>query len=145
MIDRRILKLFLAGLAAALLSACASVAGQHPILSRYHGVHVDLFFLEWGAPVSSHPLKFGGTEYLWYSGRNSAYRPGQTDTDLIGNTAWWEGYQLKMYDPRLECGVRIVTSPDGTIRELLVHQSSRGWWEVPRCARIFKRAGTLPF
>jgi hypothetical protein len=36
-----------------------------------------------------------------------------------------------------ECRVRIVANPDGTIREILMHNSSRHWWDVPRCNNVF--------
>ncbi len=121
----------------ALVAGCTSVASQGPIISRYHGVHIDLFFLEWGAPVSSRELETGGQIYLWFAGRDSAYKPGHVDTDLIGNTAWWEGHRIRGFNPRIECGVRIVTFPDGTIRDVLVHESSKGWWEVGRCREVF--------
>ena len=128
-------------LVAALVAGCTT-AGSYPIRSRYHGVHIDLFFLENGAPVASHALDFGGTEFLWYSNRDSAYKPGFTDSDLIGNTAWWEGYRDPDYDPRLHCGVRIVTDPYGYIREIRIHRDSRAWWEGPRCYQVFGPAIT---
>ena len=124
-------------LVGAVLAGCTSVSTYYPIISPYQGVHIDLFFLEWGAPVSSQPLDYGGEIYLWFGGRDSAYKPGHVDTELIGNTAWWQSYRIKNYDPRLECGARIVTNPDGTIREILIHESSKAWWEVPLCRKIF--------
>ena len=124
-------------LAAVLVAGCTSVSTHYPIISPYQGVHIDLFFLEHGAPVSSQPLDYGGEIYLWFAGRHSAYKPGHVDTELIGNTAWWRGYRIKNYDPRLECGARIITNPDGTIREILMHESSKAWWEVPYCRSIF--------
>lgn len=127
----------LALLSAALVAGCTSVATHYPIVSPYQGVHIDLFFLENGAPVSSHKLKNGGAIFLWFSGRHSAYKPGHIDTELIGNTAWWRGYRVPNYNPLLECGARIVTDPDGTIREILIHESSKAWWESPRCRQVF--------
>lgn len=122
-------------LLAALIAGCTS-GGEYP-RSRYIGVPVDQFFLEWGAPVASHKLKHGWRMYLWYSGRDSVYLPGHTDSELIGNTAWWKGYKIKDFYHRIECGVRIVTSPDGVIQEILVHEDSRGWWEFSRCREVF--------
>jgi hypothetical protein len=123
-------------LATALLAGCTA-ASSYPIRSRYQGQHIDLFFLEWGAPIASHKLHTGGRIYLWYSGRKSAYKPGHSDDELIGNTAWWRGYRLKTYSHYMECGVRIVTAPDDTIVEILVHGDSIGWWQSWRCYRIF--------
>jgi hypothetical protein len=124
-------------LLAALLAGCTAAAdGDYP-RSRYIGAPVEQFFLEWGAPVAEHKLKHGWKMYLWYTGRDSVYLPGHTDSELIGNTAWWKGYRLKDFYHRLECGVRIVTSPDGIIQEILVHEDSRGWWEFTRCREVF--------
>ena len=122
-------------LVAALAVGCTT-APSYGLKSRYHGVHVDHFFLEWGAPVSSHPLKDGGTIYLWYTGRDSAYIPGHADDELIGNTAWWRGYPIRNFTPSWECGLRIVANIDGSIREILVHRSSRNWWHFPRCTAV---------
>jgi hypothetical protein len=123
-------------LVVALLVSCTT-AQSYGYRSRYQGVHVDHFFLEWGAPVASHKLKDGGKIYLWFSGRDSAYIPGHTDSELIGNTAWWRGYPLREYAPEWACRVRIVANPDGTIREILMHDDSRNWWQGPRCRAVF--------
>jgi hypothetical protein len=123
-------------LLALLAAACTSGAGPYP-KSRYIGTPVDQFFLEWGAPVAKHKMKHGWKMYLWYTGRDSVYLPGRTDSELIGNTAWWKGYRLRRFYHRIECGVRIVASPDGIIQEILVHEDSRGWWEFARCRAVF--------
>lgn len=125
---------------AALLAGCTA-GGEYP-RSRYIGVPVEQFFLEWGAPVAKHKLKHGWKMYLWYTGRDSVYLPGHTDSELIGNSAWWKGYRIKGFYHRIECGVRIVTSPDGIIQEILVHEDSRGWWEFSRCREVFGPAVT---
>ncbi len=122
---------------AALLAGCVAAGGGDYPRSRYIGAPVDQFFLEWGAPVAKHKLKHGWKMYLWYTGRDSVYLPGHTDSELIGNTAWWKGYRLEDFYHEIECGVRIVTSPDGVIQEILVHEDSRGWWELPRCREVF--------
>lgn len=119
-----------------LIAGCTANGNRYP-RSRYIGVPVKHFFLEWGAPVAQHKLKQGWKMYLWYTGRDSVYLPGRTDSELIGNTAWWKGYRIKDFYHRLECGVRIVTSPDGIIQEILVHEDSRGWWEFSRCREVF--------
>jgi hypothetical protein len=127
-------------LVAALVAGCITPNSAYPGQTRYHGVHVDLFFLEWGAPVASHPTKDGGTIYLWFSGRDSAYIPGHTDTELIGNTAWWRGYsgfRHRWFTTSHECGVRIVTTPNKIIREVLLQDSPAGWWQHTRCYEIF--------
>jgi hypothetical protein len=90
--------------------------------SRYHGVPVDSFFYEWGAPVAKHKVDDGTMAYLWFTGRS---------------TAWWEGYNLKYFMSNLECGVRIFTYPDGTIRDVLLKDSNRQWWEQLRCREVF--------
>lgn len=126
----------LVALVAILAVGCTTSPG-YGVKSRYHGVPVDLFFLEWGAPVSSHELQDGGTVYLWYANRDSGYIPGHTDTELIGNTAWYRGYKLRNFTPLSECGVRIVTNPDGTIRDVLLHKSSKGWWTSLKCSQVF--------
>jgi hypothetical protein len=106
-------------------------------VSRYHGVPADAFFAEWGAPVSKHKVADGTMAYLWFTGRGSAYVPGHTDSELIGNTAWWKGYTLKNYMTNVECGVRIYTYPDGTIRDILLKDSNRQWWESLHCREVF--------
>jgi hypothetical protein len=130
------LRLVLPSLFFALISGCATPANLG-WQSRYHGVAVDEFFAVWGAPVAKHEIFDGTTAYLWFTGRNSAYRPGHTDSELIGNTAWWEGYSLKKYMTNLECGVRIYTWPDGTIRDVLLRESNKQWWESLRCREVF--------
>lgn len=125
-------------LLAALLAGCQGgvSTGERP-QSRYQGAPVELFFAQWGAPVSSHRFGSDWTMYLWYSGRHSAYVPGHADSELIGNTAWWLGYPLPTFEPREECGVRLVVAPDGFLQEILVHNDAIGWWQRPRCRRIF--------
>jgi hypothetical protein len=130
------LKLALACALAMLLAGCATPANLG-WQSRYHGVPVEAFFAEWGAPVAQHKIYDGTTAYLWFTGRNSAYRPGRTDSELIGNTAWWKGYTLKEYMTNLECGVRIFTWPDGTIRDVLLREANAQWWEHYRCREVF--------
>lgn len=120
----------------ALLFGCAT-APNLGWKSRYHGTAVDAFFQEWGAPVSKHKVADGTMAYLWFTGRGSAYVPGHTDSELIGNTAWWEGYNLKNFMSNVECGVRIYTYPDGTIRDILLKNSNRQWWESLRCREVF--------
>ena len=120
------------------IAGCASVGTNDVVRSPYEGVPVDTFFARWGGPVTSRLLADGGKVYLWYSGRFSAYIPGEDGTaDLIGNTEWWRGYSLRDYDTRLECGVRIYTTPDRTIQAILVHESHKGWWEFRKCHRYF--------
>lgn len=129
---RRVLPVLFVGL----LFGCATPADLGA-RSRYHGVPVDAFFAEWGAPVSKHKVADGTIAYLWYTGRNSAYVPGHTDSELIGNSAWWEGYLLRRYISALECAVRIYTWPDGTIRDVLLKEANKQWWESLRCREVF--------
>lgn len=124
----------------AMLPACVSVPNTTPIRSRYEGTPVELFFSSWGAPVSAHPLADGGKVYLWYSGRWSAHIPGETGTvDLIGNDAWWRGHRVRWFNPSLECGIKIYTTPDGVISALLMQNTEKGWWLFPRCREVFGR------
>lgn len=131
-------------LIAALLAGCITPNPRYPGQTRYYGVHVDLFFLEHGAPAAQQRTADGGMIYAWLSGRRSAYIPGRADSDLIGNTAWWEGYRNRWFTPSHECGVRIVTNPDKSIREVLLLDSGRGWWEHNVCRGIFGPAVPLP-
>lgn len=120
-----------------LLGGCLTPPDSHAFRSRYYGVHVDAFFQEWGAPVAKHGLPEGNRAYLWFSGRDSVYIPGHTDSELIGNTAWWEGYNLRDYMTASECGVRIYTDRDGFITAILLRDSNEGWWESLRCREVF--------
>jgi hypothetical protein len=131
----RTLKLAL--LIVVILAGCTTPPPFYEVRTRYHGLPVEVFFSEWGSPIASHKIKHHRTMYLWYSGRDSRYYPGHTDTRLIGNTAWWRGYRLHWWLPPLECGVRIITGPDHLIQEILLHESSAGWWEVQRCRDVF--------
>jgi len=124
-------------LATALLAGCLTPPTPLAYRSKYYGVQADAFFLEWGAPVARRQLQDGSYAYLWFSGRNSAYKPGHPDSDLIGNTAWWEGYTLHKYMTSFECGVRIFTDPDGTITAILLRESNKGWYENLRCREVF--------
>lgn len=125
-------------LVTALVGGCITpYATSYPGQSRYQGTHVDLFFLEHGAPVAARRTEDGGMLYVWFSNRRSAYIPGRTDTDLIANTAWWDGYRIRWFTPTHECGVRIVTNPDKTIRDVLLLDYGFGWWQHTVCYRIF--------
>jgi hypothetical protein len=117
------------------LAGCVNNDAPFPGLSRYHGTDVELFFLEWGGPVAERDRKLPGKEYLWYSGRGSAYKPGHVDTELIGNTAWWRGYRQRFYNPLLECRVRLITDAYGVIEEIRPQDGSGGWWA--RCREVF--------
>lgn len=121
----------------ALLGGCLSPPTPLGYRSKYYGVQADTFFVEWGAPVAKHELRDGSFVYLWYTGRNSAYIPGHTDSELIGNTAWWKGYTLRKYMTEFECGVRIYTHPDGTISAILLKESNKAWHEELRCREVF--------
>jgi len=123
----------------ALVAGCTAAAGSQTVIrSPYEGVPVDTFFARWGGPVSARDLTDGGKVYLWYTGRFSAYIPGEDGTvDLIGNTDWTRGHTMESYDTRLECGVRIFVGPDRRIQTLLMHETSRGWWEFARCREVF--------
>jgi hypothetical protein len=124
-------------LLAALLGGCMTPPTPLAYRSKYYGLQADAFFVEWGAPVSKRQLADGSWVYLWYTGRNSAYVPGHTDSELIGNTAWWEGYTLRKYMTNLECGVRIYTHTDGTISAILLKEANKGWYENLRCREVF--------
>jgi hypothetical protein len=124
----------------ALLAACQTMPPDPPIRSAYEGTPVQLFFESWGAPVSAHPLVDGGKVYLWYSGRWSGYIPGENGTtDLIGNDAWWRGHHINWFNPSLECGVRIYTTPEGLIAGLRMRETTKGWWQNGRCREVFGR------
>ena len=134
------LRLGLSFLVALLLAGCMTANSEYPGRSRYEGVNIDLFFLEWGGPVASQPTPDGGQIFVWFSGRNSAYIPGRTDSELIGNTDWAQGYRgvrARWFTPSHECGVRIVTNYDKTIRDVLLLESPAGWWQHTRCYGIF--------
>jgi hypothetical protein len=120
-----------------LLGGCMTPPTPLAYRSKYYGLQADAFFVEWGAPVSKHQLADGSWVYLWYTGRNSAYVPGHTDSELIGNTAWWDGYTLRKYMTNLECGVRIYTHTDGTISAILLKEANKGWYENLRCREVF--------
>jgi hypothetical protein len=121
----------------ALLGGCTTPPTPLAFKSRYYGVPVDAFFVEWGAPVSKHKVADGSYVYLWYTARGSAYVPGHTDSELIGNTAWWKGYTLRNYMTELECAVRIYTNRDGTISAIFLKESNKGWYESLRCREVF--------
>jgi hypothetical protein len=121
----------------ALLCGCTTPPTPLGFKSRYYGVQADVFFTEWGAPVAKHKVADGGLVYLWYTDRGSAYVPGHTDSELIGNTAWWEGYTLRNYMTNLECGVRIYTDRTGAISAVLLKEANKGWYENLRCREVF--------
>jgi hypothetical protein len=75
-----------------LMGGCTAAGSNTVIHSPYEGVPAATLFARWGAPVTAKPLADGGRVYLWYSGRFSAYIPGEDGTaDLIGNTDWSRG------------------------------------------------------
>jgi hypothetical protein len=121
----------------ALLGGCATPPTPLGYRSAYYGLQADTFFVEWGAPVAKHKLADGSWVYLWFARRDSAYAPGHTDSDLIGNTAWWKGYTLDKYMTNFECGVRIYTHPDGTISAIFLKDTNVGWYEDLRCREVF--------
>ena len=85
----------------ALLGGCATPPTPLGYRSAYYGLQADTFFVEWGAPVAKHELADGSWVYLWFARRDSAYTPGHTDSELIGNTAWWKGYTLRQVHDEL--------------------------------------------
>ena len=121
----------------ALLGGCATPPTPLGYRSAYYGLQADTFFVEWGAPVAKHKLADGSWVYLWFARRDSAYAPGHTNSDLIGNTAWWKGYTLDKYMTNFECGVRIYTHPDGTISAIFLKDTNVGWYEDLRCREVF--------
>jgi hypothetical protein len=120
------------------LAGCSTTPLSADLRAYYVGTKVDAFFHEWGGPVSSVRTDHGGRIYLWFSGRDSAFRPGDRGTvDLIGNTAWWRGHSLDNYNPLRECRVDIVTGRHGQIVDLRIHPGNRDWWDVQRCQEVF--------
>lgn len=119
------------------LLGCSTPPTPIAFRSKWYGTPADAFFVEWGAPVSKQKLADGSYVYLWYADRGSAYIPGHTDSELIGNTAWWKGYTKHEYMTALHCAVRIYTYPDGTISAILLKDDNRGWYESLRCREVF--------
>ena len=119
-----------------LLSGCATP----PNLgwqSRYSGVPWTDSSPEWGAPVSKHKIYDGTMAYLWYTGRNSAYRPRPHRFRADRQYRLVEGLLAQKYMTNLECGVRIYTWPDGTIRDVLLKEANKQWWESLHCREVF--------
>ena len=119
-------------------AACNSADTNNRLRSSYIGTPVESFFIAWGGPVTSYAMGKEGRAYLWFSGRESGYQPGDRGTvDLIGNTAWWRGYRIQGYNPLLECRVEILTAPNGFIVDIRTHRGDRDWWDVQRCREVF--------
>jgi hypothetical protein len=121
-----------------LAAGCAGSSVTRDLQTTYIGTPVAAFFMERGGPVSSVGFGKGGRVYLWFSGRDSAYQPGDTGTvDLIGNTEWWTGYRVPNYNPLLECRVDIFTGADGYILDIRMHGGERDWRARQRCREVF--------
>lgn len=124
----------------AMAAGCSSADTNNRLRSSYIGTPVESFFIKWGGPVSSYAMGKEGRAYLWFSGRDSGYKPGDRGTvDLIGNTAWWRGYRIQGYNPLLECRVEILTAPNGFIVDIRTHRGNRDWWDMQRCREVFGR------
>lgn len=127
----------------AMLAGCATASVNQYIGSSYIGRSADIFFRTWGGPVSSHATGNHARLYLWFSGRDSAYRPGDKGTvDLIGNTRWWAGHPLDGYNPLLECRLEILVGRKGHIEAIRMFGGERDWRHRQRCREVF--AGGRP-
>jgi hypothetical protein len=127
----------------AMLAGCTAASVNRDLGSHHIGRSGDAFFRTWGGPVSSRATGNGGRLYLWFSGRDSAYRPGDKGTvDLIGNTSWWAGRPLDGYNPLLECRLEILVGRKGHIEAIRMFGGERDWQHRQRCREVF--AGGRP-
>lgn len=122
----------------AMLAGCTAASMNRDLGNRHVGQPADAFFRTWGGPVSSRATGGGGRLYLWFSGRDSAYRPGDKGTvDLIGNTRWWAGRTLESYNPFLECRLEILVGWKGRIEAIRMFGGERDWQHRQRCHEVF--------
>ncbi len=125
------------------LAGCTTASINQDLGRHYIGRSASAFFQTWGGPVSSRATGHGGRLYLWFSGRDSAYRPADKGTvDLIGNTRWWAGRTLEGYNPLLECRLEILAGRKGHIEAIRMFGGERDWQHRQRCREVF--AGGRP-
>jgi hypothetical protein len=117
----------------ALLFGCTTTQGATDRINReFVGQNVDSFFLSHGMPSQKHVLNSGDIMYGWSSQVHSYAMPATTT--FQGNTAQTVGGgSLNTY-----CALQIVTSPEGTIKVIIVTADTFGDWTISRCAEIFK-------
>lgn len=128
----------MAAAAIAFIAGCSTAEFSQDLKNRHIGTSVDAFFMKHGGPVSSLGQGKEARVYLWFSGRNSAYAPGDKGTvDLIGNTAWWRGYTVPHYSPLNECRLQIYAGADGYIYDLRIFGGERDLQHVHRCREVF--------
>lgn len=125
-------------LVAALVAGCSTSGFSRGLKERYIGTSADSFFSRHGGPVSSVGYGKEARIHLWFSGRSSAYAPGDKGTvDLIGNTAWWRGYTVPHYSPLNECRLQIYVGADGYIYDIRIFGGERDLQHVHRCREVF--------
>lgn len=123
------------------ISACSTTQqAADKLQSDFIGKNFDEFVVRYGPPYKKHELNSGDLLYLWNSGVKSYAMPQTTTIQgAISRYSYSEtatttgGGAIKVY-----CELQIVTSPNGTIKEIKPIRDTIGDWEMSRCAEIFK-------
>jgi hypothetical protein len=109
--------------------------------SRFDGMPVDNFFLQYGPPSSSYTLQDGRRMYIWAEHPQTLELHGLSTAtvNVVGNTAFVSGFNDPHSTITMQCQVRILTRPNGTIQQILSQYDTVGWWQLSRCNEIFGR------
>jgi len=124
------------------LAGCTTTQDANKVLaSRYIGASADEFFVQNGPPAAEHVMDDGRKMYLWAERPQSLNIGGSSfgTVNVVGNTAWWNGWSSPSQSVTIQCSVRIVTRA-GKIEAILSHQDTVGWWQLSRCSEVFKKA-----
>lgn len=122
-------------LSALLFSACA---GHRAVGDEYGelwiGKPLESFVSRYGKPASEDRLAGGRTAYLWNSGTATLDAPDYAVSRLYGD------YSYKRFpgagNINLMCEVRLVTGPDGIVREFNIMRDTPGARIGSRCREV---------
>lgn len=124
--------------AAILLSACTTTEdANNAMKSRFIGQSSDVFFSQYGMPLSSFPLNDGGTLYRWRGGQTTQTIPAEYRTiELNGKQ------QQQLVTPArteaLYCEAQISTNARGIITNVQTTNDTTGaGFSLSRCAEVF--------
>ena len=123
-------------------AGCATTQdAANSMRAGYTGQNMDAFVMRHGAPYQRHHLNNGDTLYVWRSGVDSYTMPATTTVQGTSTNGWFSGNAQTTGGGvvRVFCEVKILASPDGTIKDIAPQRDTIGNIRLlSRCGEIFK-------